>query len=90
MRLLDNLILKSFLRILIGSVSLRIFKYGDAVAKITKAAVMNPSITGRDEGGGKSALIIPCKVDNRRCCNAYPKINPSIDAVITINVSCII
>ena len=88
--MLDSLILKSFLKIRIGSVSLRIFKYGDAVAKTTKAAVIKPSMIGRDEGGGKLALMIPCKVDSKRCCNTYPKINPNIDAVITINTSCMI
>ena len=55
--MLDSLILKSFLKIRIGSVSLRIFKYGDAVAKTTKAAVIKPSMIGRDEGGGKLALM---------------------------------
>ena len=30
---------------------------------------MKPRINGRDDGGGKSALIIPCKVESKRCCS---------------------
>ena len=50
---------KSFLKIRMGWVSPRIFKYGDAVPKTTKVAVTKPRITGLYEGGGKSALRIP-------------------------------
>ena len=62
--------------------------YGAAVAN-TKAAVVKPIMTGLNEGGGKSRLIIPCNVDSKRCL-IHTQINPNIEALITINVSCII